>query len=530
MATNPDHSQLESQSRLNSEYSSFSIGDGNESSRHPAVRFQDRLHDDTISVAQALPTWRRHVKRALWALVPTFLHSSPTNTTPQPLHPSAWLDGLRGITALFVVCHHWSLVVMPADMRRGFMTDDHPMLIQLPIIRLAVSGLSGVCVFFVISGYALSYKPAKLTAQPKKGDFSTAIASSVFRRYLRLFLPTMAISFVVACLAHLRLFEVATVPNQAVIWPRPPVLETFFDQMRSWWQQFGSLSDPFSRDLDRGRSFAYDPVLWTIPVEYQGSMVVFLTHIAFYRLRPRIRILFSIFTVAYTIRSGYWHFFLFLSGLCMAILNFHAQVSPHEPPSPTLLPTSTTSALERFRFSYLPLVSSTKHDNGNKAIQIASFIGALWLLSYPEATAGIAPGYRTVHSLTPASYGNGDYFWIPLAAVWLVFTVDKSPVIQPLFTNRYIQYFGRISYSIYLVHFSMMWLYGIYLIRLCAAITGSTFEANSSSVSWAISAILATILYLAGTISVADFVQRYVDVKSVTFSAWFESMVVSRIK
>ncbi|KAK2001929.1 acyltransferase [Colletotrichum falcatum] len=485
-----------------------------------------------ISVTQALPACQRYGKRAFWILMPTFLHPVSTNATPRSLHPSAWLDGLRGITALFVVCHHWSLVVMPANIRHGFMTDGHPMFLQLPIIRLAVSGLSGVCVFFVISGYALSYKPAKLTAQMKKGDFLTAIASSVFRRYLRLFLPTMATTLVVACLAHYRLFEVPPVPNQAVVWGRPPVVETFSGQMKSWWAQFGSLSDPFSKDLDRGRGFTYDPVLWTIPVEFQGSMIVFLMHVAFYRLRPRIRILFSLFALAYAVRSGYWQFSLFLSGLCMATLNFHGQVQHdiHDPTSPTLPYASNTLTLESFRFSFFPSGSLGKDHTGKKAIQIASFLGALWVLSYPESTASIAPGYKTIFSLTPANYGRGEYFWLPIASMWLVFTVDKSPVIQPLFTNRYIQYLGRISYAIYLVHFSMIWLYGIHLIRLCATITGSPFAANSESVSWAISAILATIFYLSGTICVADFVQRYVDAQSVKFSAWFESKVVSRTK
>ncbi|KAK2034738.1 acyltransferase [Colletotrichum zoysiae] len=532
MATDLELRLLESQSRDDPKDSSFSVGDGDDSSGHLAARFEDRLTNNVAPVTESLPTWRRYGKRVFWILMPTFLHSSPTNVKPQCLHPSAWLDGLRGISALFVVCHHWSLVVMPVELRRGFMTDDHPMFLQLPIVRLSVTGLSAVCVFFVISGYALSYKPAKLTAQAKSVDFLTAMASSVFRRYLRLFLPTMATTLVIACLAYFRLFEVAPVPNQAVVWPRPPVLDTFFDQIRSWWAQFGSLSDPLTRDFMRGTRFTYDPVLWTIPCEYEGSLMVFLTHVAFYRLRPWIRVLLTIFIVAYSLHSGYWQYFLFLSGLCIATLHFHGQDrhGVREPASLTLPLTSTTLTLESFRPSFFSLVASGKNNIRNTAIQIGSFLGALWLLSYPEGTPSIAPGYRTIFSLTPAAFGGGEHFWIPIAAVWLVFTVDKSPVIQPLFTNRYVQYLGRISYSIYLVHFSLIWLYGIHLIRLCAAITGTPFVANSASVSWAVSAILATILFLPVTIAVADFVQRYVDVQSVRFSAWLESRVVSRAK
>jgi hypothetical protein len=45
-----------------------------------------------------------HVKRALYHLVPSFLQAGGGIASTQRLHPTSYLDGLRGIAALVVFC------------------------------------------------------------------------------------------------------------------------------------------------------------------------------------------------------------------------------------------------------------------------------------------------------------------------------------------------------------------------------------------------------------------------------------------
>jgi hypothetical protein len=55
-----------------------------------------------------------HVKRALYHLVPSFLQAGGGLT--QRLHPTSYLDGLRGIAALVVFCMNVSILSPSPDL------------------------------------------------------------------------------------------------------------------------------------------------------------------------------------------------------------------------------------------------------------------------------------------------------------------------------------------------------------------------------------------------------------------------------
>ncbi|GKT52440.1 uncharacterized protein ColSpa_12621 [Colletotrichum spaethianum] len=463
------------------EYARLPLDYKDEGLRIQTLEVEDDISiEDTFIAPRPLPPWLRYPKSLALALVPSFLHPVDPDVTPKPLHPSAWL-------AFFVVCHHWSLCTLTGEFLHGFMSDDTPLLLQLPILRLAVSGLSNVCIFFVISGYALSYKPMKLIKQKKSAEFAIATASSAFRRYIRLFLPTMITSLAVAGLAYFKLFELEPIPGPAVSMFRPPALDGAWDQL-----------------------FA-----------------------------PAFEFFFLVCLLIYTIHSSYWQFFLFFSGLLLAALRFYGNDEDTDNGSNDCnwetLPHLTSPSFwrrEGLRGFHAPMSlirSSSTYGISKKSLQVVSFIGALWVLSFPGGGGNAAetPGFRTISSLTPASYGAGDYFWVPVAAVWLVSSIDQSPFIQQLFTGRIIQYLGRISYATYLVHNSLIWLWGYHAVQFFTAITGIPLEANLST-GWNFVVFLSTCLYLPGVVCVADFVQRYVDANAVKFAAWFEGKLIEK--
>lgn len=111
------------------------------------------------------------------------------------LIPSSYLDALRGYAALIVVNYH------------RWQHEEHTWLVQLPFFRLLLAGRGMVDVFFVISGYVLSYRLLMLTRN-QDGRVLEALASSTFRRYFRLFGSAGAATFIAMITVWLGWIEV----------------------------------------------------------------------------------------------------------------------------------------------------------------------------------------------------------------------------------------------------------------------------------------------------------------------------------
>lgn len=147
----------------------------------------------------------RHVVPALVALLPSFVVSSK-NKKPRKIFPTSYLDGLRGVAAFFVVVHHYTIAYTVSS-AQGWGLDRGGVGSQnwfwlLPIIRVVHAGRFMVVIFFVLSGYVLSYRSLKLARQGKQLELLDSLASSVFRRWLRLHLPVIASCFMAFMLAR----------------------------------------------------------------------------------------------------------------------------------------------------------------------------------------------------------------------------------------------------------------------------------------------------------------------------------------
>jgi hypothetical protein len=147
----------------------------------------------------------RHIRPLLIALLPSFILPS-RNKKPRKLFPTSYLDGLRGVAAFFVVVHHYT-IEYTASSPTGWGLDRGGKGAQnwfwlLPIVRVVHAGRFMVVIFFVLSGYVLSYRSLKLARQGKHLELLDSLASSVFRRWLRLHLPVAASCFLGFILAR----------------------------------------------------------------------------------------------------------------------------------------------------------------------------------------------------------------------------------------------------------------------------------------------------------------------------------------
>ncbi|PMB71080.1 hypothetical protein BM221_003544 [Beauveria bassiana] len=253
------------------------------------------------------PTIVRRVFRVLMpSFVANYFHPAQDEegvaAPPKPLFPTSYLNSLRGIASLIVVFQHNSSEYFESNYRGwGDQADDH-YIIQLPFIRVLVSGGFMVAIFFVISGFSLTYGPLE---RIYRGDTDAAIGSlpsSLFRRPFRLFLP--AVPIVIICTIMKR-FEVLYGHQQ-----RKPI--PFTDEpgilglLMATWRGFMAVIRVEGDTLDKLQ-------LWTLSIEFQGSLVVFLCCLAFARTSPNVRISCIFLLAIFYMGLSLWPLSLFLA-------------------------------------------------------------------------------------------------------------------------------------------------------------------------------------------------------------------------
>lgn len=345
------------------------------------------------------------------------------------LHSSAWLDGLRGTAALFVVFHHSSHAWFSDRAFAGWGSGGDNMnqyLIQLPILRIVVSSYPQIAIFFVISWYALSYKPMKLRYSGRSNEFLDSLAMSVFRRHTRLFLPAAGVMLCTAFMTWMGWYGKGGGSRE------PPHLPILSAQLWNWAGCVVELAEPFSlRDTVSRYQPPYDPNLWTLPVEFRDSLIVFTTILALAKTRSTVRICISLGIIGNCLYSTYWDVFLFLSGMLLADLRFRRQAQSENLQDPK-------QAGSRSRFSEW----KAQHPSAVHRFWVVNFIIALWVVGMPEVGrgSGTSPGFVNLTNIIPHKYlvaNKPDLFWVPIAAVYLVYCVDNDTSLQAIFTNSF---------------------------------------------------------------------------------------------
>lgn len=185
--------------------------------------------------------WRILAVRFLVFLTPSFLQGrhAREQICPAKLAPTAYLDGMRGLAALFVFfCHYFYQAFTIAEGWGCGETNYH--ILKLPFLRLWYQGPPAVCVFFVISGYALSYRPMKLIRNGAWPDFANTMSSLIFRRGIRLYLPTAISTFMIICFLRIGAYEwTRDFANDRkymknIVEPHPARMEHAYAQYKDW--------------------------------------------------------------------------------------------------------------------------------------------------------------------------------------------------------------------------------------------------------------------------------------------------------
>jgi peptidoglycan/LPS O-acetylase OafA/YrhL len=439
----------------------------------------------------------------LSALTPSFLRTSREGAAKPRLHPTSYLDGLRGVAGFFVWIHHFILFWFPS-LSHGYNSGPNTTSIfQLPFRRIVYSGRGMVTIFFVISGYVLSYKSLK---QIRKRDFAPlldTLASATFRRAMRLFLP-IAAATMLTMVAH-RLGWYIGAPTMPVSQP------TFWGQLWDWWQNFIALSNP-TQGIDGNAVYAdpYGFQLWTIPREFRGSIFTYVTLLGAAKLhQPARLVLLSGFTW-YLFWITQWDLGLFLCGTILADIHFMTK----EPEWG-----SVKMSLSKF----VPRGILQHKNLLQHALTIVATLVAIHFLTFPDEGSTTSPGYRHMIANTPAQYGGFNLtqrFWLCVGAVLFVAALvfsplisasDPTPMLQKVFILPFTQYLGNISYALYISHHLCLFTVGIRILN---------FWKDKTTTDYAFGFIEAIFVNTFMCFWVADLFWRGVDAKSVQVAKW----------
>jgi peptidoglycan/LPS O-acetylase OafA/YrhL len=369
-----------------------------------------------------LKTWLR-------LLLPSFIADVfyPKHKPTWKLHPTSYLDGLRGVASVLVFfCHYTENNFGELTRWYGINEGIPSGLIQLPYIRLIYSGRPMVHIFFVISGFVLSYKPIKAIHARDMDKCYTALSSSTFRRAFRLFGPCLVSTFFVMCMAQLGYHKVK--------WP------SWSEQFAAWRHAvFAQITWPWAWDTDLRPG--YDPHLWTIPIEFAHSMLLFMVILMVSRVRLRIRQAMVVALMGYCLTCGKWAGFEFLAGLFLA--EIHVLQNARRPgwESPEKDIKSPRSVLRTLKTVFC----------------ISLLLMGFYIGGWPNIDADKTPGIRWLLANTPRPFSEMDKtapqkFFFGLSAVGIVWAVGELPLIKRFFEGPLAQYCGRISYAIYICH------------------------------------------------------------------------------
>lgn len=476
------------------------------------------------------------LRRAGFFLLPSFVQSRLSHErkhASDKLGPTAYLDGMRGVAAFNVfLCHYLYTCFIIAE---GWGFEEHNYsFFKLPFVRLLYAGPPQVAIFFVVSGYALSLKPVKLARQQKWDNFATTMASFVFRRALRLFLPTAISTFMIVVLLRLGAYEWTRDFSRDSTFMKnvqetaPDLKDSLSEQLTDWgWNMFNFVHvwgwEPF------GGSTYYDVHLWTIPVEFRASMMLFLTMIGLARMRTVLRFTFLTLIVWFSYRNDRWEMVLFYAGMVLAELDT-IRGAHSDPVSNAAAAASAASGSNQ----QLPTTEPKPFDlvgrgrqasrTSRRKLKIAAWmvlsIGALYLMSQPDVHGAKTPGWVYLSSLIPEWFSDKYRYWQCVGSILFVLCVGHLPSWQRVFMTPLVQYLGRISYAIYLMHGPVIHTIGYATERWAWGVTGIE--------GWRYNAgfTLAAVFVVPSVVWAADLFWRSVDAPVVRFAKWLESRCI----
>jgi len=309
------------------------------------------------------------------------------------------LDGLRGVAAAIVVAYHYLCFLHPKYIPD--MTSEPVWFADLPI-AIFWNGPFAVSIFFVLSGFVLSGAASRR---------HKTIISNLITRYIRLALPaTVSVIFAWALLS---IWPTATSDLAKTIESPSPWLEyTYQSDIPSFVE---ALRDGLIGIFAEGGS-AFNNVLWTMRVELIGSVLIF---------------------------GIYWIAKEPTRLVILGIVGFALLFYKHASYSAFILGAILHEIYKRGGFDDIGVRT------GVLALLVGISVGALG--------EGAAERFGLPITKGALALGEATGLMPVIAAGLILFAVLTVERLSSALSVPFLQWLGRISFSLYLVHVPMLY-------------------------------------------------------------------------
>jgi peptidoglycan/LPS O-acetylase OafA/YrhL len=372
----------------------------------------------------------------------------------------SYLDGLRGLAALNVALAHF-LSAFDFAVLTGHPEYAHGAweitISAFPFLFPAAGANFAVCIFFALSGFVL--------AKSFHSSDSTAIAM-VVKRTIRLGLPVVAASLLGwAVLSSGLSFNQSAAAETRSVW-----LSTQFGQQPSL---LDALHQAYNSLLGAPTlQTSYNSSLWTMPIEYIGSILLIVA-----------------FATGLPARSPRLAGVLFLA---LGLIFCRAFVS-------IMLFGAALYLLDIARFAVRMRL---------RAVMLAVIL-ALGTLPFSEARGPIRNALLLITAhvppvpvSTPGFTAQGDVsLWHGVAAVALVALISGWPAVQRGLSVPIVASLGRLSFPLYLAHIPILLSVGCF----------SFLVARGAGLPYAAAVGISFAVYLPATLCAAMVLERFVD-------------------
>lgn len=372
-----------------------------------------------------------------------------------------YLDSLRGLAALSVVFVHFMASFLPFvifgdQAKSASHIPGFEQLFFYPPFGLFIAGQLAVSLFFILSGYVLSYRFLGQTVSLAETLSMTA------KRPIRLgglVWFSMSLFALFWYLGWFQNIEAAEITGSH-LW------------LSKWWR--GELDvalfwqDLLTRSFSQGT--VYNNPLWTIGFELYGSLLVFAFLLLFSGFKFRMWVLFIMVALFYhSMLVGFW--------LGVILADIHKN---H--------PISCSPVIKKW---------------------LLWILGILFILlsSYPYYLP-LDLTQQTVYGWLPADFNFGLGYPM-LAALLLFIWVLASQRFQQFLMARLFQYLGKISYAIYVIHAFVIGTFSAWL-----------FVQLHAKMAYGWTLLLVFITGVLASVLLAHLITKWVDGPAIKLARW----------